>query len=413
MNNSCKSKNILVLNDCRLDGSKENDYVGFNTQLLIKNFAGGQPIYFIDLIREKGIKYTQSQIVDTVKKDNISIVFFIPNGTNYELSIEFFKKLRDELKVKNVLLVLDDELIFDVLTKYYVQVFDAVITIDYYATFAYQKLNVPALYYFSSFSKKEFYPVNVDKDIDVSFIGDCTKADRTEYIAYLKNKGIKIVTYGRGSENGFVSKSDLPRIFSRSKINLNFTKIDRVKPFAWFLEDNNLTNIIRQNKGRPMEVAMTNSFCLSEYSSSLEVTFTPGKEVDMFYNKEDLYKKILFYLEHETLRAEMANNAYEKATTIYEADTFIPELVKKLCGILDKPKCLDRDQVIYKDSIFKKNHLVRLTMMMIFQLSKFRLRIAFETFLNLFQYSLGFFCICFYKGIKLSLAKAFYKRNKK
>ena len=410
MSDLCKSKHILVLNDCELDNSKVNDFASFNTQLLIKNFDSGHIIYFIDLIREKGIKYTETQILNTIREKNISIVFFAPNGSNYELSIEFFKRLRDKSKVKTALWVLDDELIFDVLTKYYAQVFDAAVTCDYYATFAYQKLNIPALYFFSNFSKKDFYPINMDKDIDVSFVGDCTKVDRMKYITYLKTKDIKIVTYGNGSKNGFVSKRDLPKIFSRSKINLNFTKIDKVEPFAWFLEDNTLTNIIRQNKGRPMELALTNSFCLSEYSPSLDVTFTIGKDVDMFYNKEDLYEKILFYLGHDALRVEMANNAYKKAVTLYEADIFMPGLVEKLCGILDNHLYLKREQIIYKDSIFKKNHLIRLTTMMVFQLSKFKFRPAFETFSNLFQYGFGIFCISFCKGIKLSLVKAFHRR---
>lgn len=411
MSDLYKSKHILVLNDRKLDNTKVNNFAGFNTQLLIKNFGRGQVIYFVDLIREKGIKYTEAQIMDTIRKNDISIVFFVPNGNNYELSIEFFKMLRDGLKVKTVLLVLDDELIFDVLTKYYAQVFNAAVTCDYYATFAYQKLNIPALYFFSNFSKKDFYPVNLDKDIDVSFVGDCAKADRKEYIAYLKTKGIKVLTYGKGSENGFVTMENLPKIFSRSKINLNFTKIDKVKPFAWFLEDNTLTNIIRQNKGRPMEVAMTGSFCLSEYSPALNVTFTIGKDVDMFYNKEDLYEKILFYLRNDALRIEMASNAYKKAVTLYEADIFMPRLVEKLCGILDNYICLINEQIIYKDSLFKKNHLIRLTTMMVLQLSKFRFRTAFETFLKLFQYGFGFFCICFCKGIKLSLFKAFDERT--
>lgn len=410
MSNLCKGKHILVLNDCKVDNSKANDFAGFNAQLLIKNFDSGYIIYFIDLIREKGIKYTETQILNTIREKNISIVFFAPNGSNYELSIEFFKRLRDTSKVKTVLWVLDDELIFDVLTKYYAQVFDVAVTCDYYATFAYQKLNIPALYFFSNFSKKDFYPINMDKDIDVSFVGDCTKTDRMEYITYLKTKDIKIVTYGNGSENGFVSKRDLPTIFSRSKINLNFTKIDKVKPFAWFLEDNTLTNIIRQNKGRPMEVALTNAFCLSEYAPSLGYTFEIGKDIDVFYDKEDLLRKVHYYLKNDDLRVQMANNAYKKAVTLYEADIFMPRLVEKLCGILDNHMYLKKEQIIYKDSIFKKNHLIRLTTTMFFQLSKFRFRPAFETFSNLFQYGFGIFCICFCKGIKLSLVKAFYRR---
>jgi hypothetical protein len=122
-----------------------------------------------------------------------------------------------------------------------------------------------------------------------------------------------------------------------------------------------------------------------------------------------LLRKVHYYLEHDALRVKMANNAYKKAITLYEADIFMPRLVEKLCGILDNHMYLKKEQIIYKDNIFKKNHLIRLITMMVFQLSKFRFRPAFETFSNLFQYGFGIFCISFCKGIKLSLVKAVYK----
>ena len=267
--------------------------------------------------------------------------------------------MRDELRVENVLFILDDEMIFDTLSRYYAQAFDAVITNDYYATFAYRKLGLLSLwYYYSGYGKDTLYPVAIDKDIDVSFVGDCTKADRIAYIKFLRENGIKVKTFGKDSENGIVKIEDLSEIFSRTKINLNFTKVDRYSIYAWFLEDNTITNLVRQSKGRLLEIAMTNSFCLSEYFASVEIPFEVGKEADVFYDKNELLEKIKFYLENEEARIQIANNAYKKVINNYEGTVFMPKLLKNLCDLLNNHKYLPKEGKIFKDSIFKKTTLI-------------------------------------------------------
>lgn len=408
-----RHKSVLILNPKEYDRTNYyNDFADFNTKMIAKSFLDSHVFYFYDSVLAEGIENTEIRIKNLIRENRISIVFFAAHGTDYELSVEFFRSLRDELNVKNVLWVLDDEMIFDTLSKYYAQVFDAVITTDYYATFAYRKLGIPSLYFFSSYSKTDFYPVNVDKDIDVSFLGDCTKADRMDYISYLRENGIKAETFGKGSGTGPVKKEDIPGIFSRSKINLNFTKVHGFALHAWFLEDNTLTNLTRQAKGRPMQVAMTNSFCLSEYSPSLSATFEIGKEIDVFYDKADLLEKVRYYFRNKDKRAQIANSAYKKAVTIYEADRFMPKMMEELCEVMSKHTYIQRSSVIYKDAVFKKNHINKLVSIMFYQLLKLRFKYASETFMNLFQYGLGVFLVSFLKGTKRGVLKVHYEIGK-
>lgn len=401
-----KKTYVLSLEPFRKDENMLNASTDLNAHIQRKSFAGGQTFYFWDSILSIGIKKTEEKIRHIIRDNNISLVFFAPNGSDYELSPEFFGGLKDEFGVRNVLWVVDDELIFDVLSKYYTQVFDAAITSDYYAVFAYQKLGIPALYFFSNFNREDFYPVAAEKDIDVSFIGDCTKADRMQYIGYLERNGISVETFGVGSKNGFVCKKDVPKIFSRSRINLSFTKIDRYTLPVWFLEDNALTNLIRQNKWRPMEIAMTNSFCLSEYSPSLNFTFRIGEDVDIFYNREDLLGKVRYYLENEDVRIRVTGRAYKKSLTL-AADVFMPKLMGELCDALNSHVYAQRSPVVLKDRVFKRNHIIDLTIVMYAQLSKFNFRRAAETFSKLFQYGPGIFCGAFLKGTKVALHKAY------
>ncbi|MFQ5736840.1 MAG: glycosyltransferase [Thermodesulfobacteriota bacterium] len=398
-------ENILVLNVHEKDPELMNDFADFNAEQLIKCFGSGSVFYFSDSVTEHGIKKTETMIKKAILEGGVSVVFFAPNGDNYELSVGFFRELSEAFGVKTVLLVLDDDLIFDVHTKYYSQVFDAVITADYYATFAYRKLGVPALYYFSSYRKADFYPVQVAKDIDVSFVGDCTKCDRMEYVEYLRRHGVRVMLFGDGSPGGFVRKQDMPVIFSRSRINLNFTRLDRASSKAWFLEENSLTNLMRQNKGRPMEISLTRSFCLTEYSPSLEASFEIEKEIDVFRDREELLSKVCYYLANDDIREQMAENAYRKAVNFYEADVFMPRLVEDLRKILEGASYPQRSREIYTDTAFKMNHTIRLFIISFYQLSRLRVRNALEAARRAMQYGGLITLGAFFKAARISLAR--------
>ncbi len=402
---------ILVLNVHKKDGRSMNDFADFNARRLMESFGGGRVFYFSDSVNDIGIRRTEEEIRRIITEEGVSIVFFAPNGDSYELSIEFFKGLKKDLGVKCVLWVLDDEMIFDVMTRYYSQAFDAAVTADYYATFAYRKLGLPALYYFSSYLKADLHPVDVEKDIPVSFVGDCSKADRMEYIGYLRENGIDVRAFGDNTEKGFLSKAEVPVIYSRSKINLNFTKVDRAAPASWFLADNALTNIIRQNKGRPMEIALTRSFCLSEASPSIGAVFEEGREIDTFRCKEELLAKVNHYLKNDKERERAAEGAYRKAVGEYEAQVFFPALADRLCAALDEGRYLPEGEHIYKDPVFKKNQMIRLSIVMLYQLSGLKALPAAGTFKELFQYGIIVFLTSFIKAVKVSCLKLIHKRR--
>jgi len=403
---SDKRENILVLNVHKKDAATMNDFADFNATELIRNFDSGSVFYFSDSVVRNGIKKTEAMIRKEIVERDVSIVVFAPNGDNYELSVEFFRDIGASLGVKNVMLVLDDDLIFDIHSKYYSQAFDAVITCDYFATFAYRKLGVPALYYFSSYRKNDFYPVEVQKDIDVSFIGDCTKGDRMSYVEFLRDNGIDVRIFGDGSPGGFVPRERMPHIFSRSRVNLNFTKLDYASAKSWFLEENSLTNLMRQNKGRPMEISLSGAFCLTEYSPSIGAAFEIEKEIDVFTGPDDLLTKVRYYLENEDIREQMAENAYLKALNFYEAGVFLPRLASELREVLRRSTYPQRARRIYKDNAFKRNHTVRLIIIALYQLSGLRFLNALEAARESFQYGPLITAGAFFKALRITTRRA-------
>lgn len=406
-------ENILVLNVHKKDAATMNDFADFNAEQLIRNFDSGSVFYFSDSVVRHGIKKTEERIRREIVERGVSIVFFAPNGDNYELSIEFFRDIGASLGVRNVLLVLDDDLIFDIHSKYYAQAFDAVITCDYFATFAYRKLGVPALYYFSSYRKEDFHPVDVKKDIDVSFIGDCTKGDRMSYIEFLRQNRIDVKIFGDGSPGGFVPRELMPQIFSRSRVNLNFTRLDYASARSWFLEENSLTNLMRQNKGRPMEISLSGGFCLCEYSPSIGATFEVEKEIDVFSGPEELLAKVRYYLDNDDIREQIAESAYRKAINFYEADIFIPRLVSELSQVLRRPTYPQGTNEIFKDSAFKRNHTVRLIIISLYQLSRLRLSGALEAARASLQYGPWIAAGAFFKALRVSISLALAKTRER
>ena len=247
--------------------------------------------------------------IDEFKPELITTSFF---GDTHELSPEFLREISS--RVPLVVCAPDDTTFGKWQPICFAQSADAVLVSDYYEQFKYQELSIPTVHYWL-YGLDFYYPLPYrNREIDVSFVGDCTKADRLECIEFLRENGIHVVAYGKGTEHGFVSRMELLKIISKSKINLNFTKITVPKNI---LKKNPWRAYLGQVKGRPFEVAQMKSFCLSEFSEDLVLAFEMGKEMDMFQNKEEMLEKIKYYLANDAKREAMATKSFEKAESKY------------------------------------------------------------------------------------------------
>lgn len=171
-----------------------------------------------------------------------------------------------------------------------------------------------------------FHPnPEVVKDIDVSFVGSVSANlydSRREFLDYIKpglaEKGYNLYTgggqyYFMGEKS--LSQADYVKIINRSKIVLNFSQT-----FAGF----------RQMKGRVLEAMACRSFVLTENCPNIGKFFEPGKDYIAFVNKEELLDKLLFYLEHEKEREQIAGSVYSKMTEIYTPKNVWGYIFKKL-----------------------------------------------------------------------------------
>ena len=117
-------------------------------------------------------------------------------------------------------------------------------------------------------------PYDVEKSIDVSFVGQCY-GNRPAIIQALKNHGIHVEAFGYGWPNGPLSTDDMVRMYSKSKINLGFGEV----------AGHHDTFCL---KGRDFEISMSGGLYLTEYSPELERVFEIEKEILTYRTFDEL-----------------------------------------------------------------------------------------------------------------------------
>ena len=125
---------------------------------------------------------------------------------------------------------------------------------------------------------------DVEKTIDVSFIGQCYE-NRPAIIKALEDYGIYVEAFGYGWPNGSLSTEDMVRMYSKSKINLGFGGVAGHQDTYCL-------------KGRDFEIPMSGGFYLTEHSPELERVFEIGKEILTYKTFDELVKKIQYFLDY-------------------------------------------------------------------------------------------------------------------
>jgi hypothetical protein len=387
--NYFSDKNILYLLP-----SNKNQYLNFICDELKKCLTNICHFNFVEYSYQYGIRNTEKYINNFISEKKIDIVFSSPFAANYQLSVEFYASLKNKTKI--VFWMWDDEAYFDSHSKYYCQIADAVITSDFFSVYAYQKLNIPSIFFSTTHPQYIYFPIETTKDIDVCFIGGCNQRDRMEYINFLIDNGINVETFGEGSKNGFLSWNKFSNILSRSKIALNFNKLSDL---LWMNKDELLLNRVRQSGGHWCESALTRTFCLAEYTPNIHIFAEVGKEVDIFNSKEELIEKVRYYLSHADKREVIAENAYKKAITNFIPQVIIPNILKELEKILGKNNIQKTEKVeIFLSRTFKVNSINGLTFTMFVLIKNKKVSHALELFRELFKYGIFIFFAGFYGG---------------
>lgn len=175
--------------------------------------------------------------------------------------------------------------------------------------------------------------LNIEKNIDIVFIGHFENDGRDEYIKLLLDKKYNFKLYGSNWEKSRYFKEILKKNGPIKEVNkdeynfiLNSSKISLV-----FLSKRNNDKYTRRN----FEIPMTKSLVLSEYTKELsEKLFIENEEIICFKNKKEFLEKINYYLKNENKRKLITEKAYKKVKKTFSNLNRAREI------ILEYEKCI-------------------------------------------------------------------------
>jgi spore maturation protein CgeB len=285
-------------------------------------------------ISEYGVDKMNALLIENVIDYSPDLVFTILFRD--EIKIETLAKISDLKKTITLNWFCDDHWRFDSFSKYYAHSFDWCTTtsknaMSKYKTIGYNniiKTQWAANHYL--YKKKE-----IPFRFDTTFIG-IPHSKRRMIMTFLQKNNIHIKTFGAGWDiNLFyrrfvklkmlnrsefenivnrtrVSFEEMVNIFNESRININLTSSSKNG-----FED--------QIKGRNFEVPACGGFLLTNFADNLEDYFEIGKEIVCFTDKNDLIKKIKYYLINEEERLNIAKRGLEK---IISNHTYVQRFVE-------------------------------------------------------------------------------------
>ena len=344
----------ILLNISKYDyGIRQNglsyEYVNFFNMLKSFNYEV-QLFDFPTIMGNVGKDKMNKELIKAIHEYHPDLIFSLFPPNYYDEKTLRTMKL---ISSKSVIWMTDDEWMWDFFGKKICFYFSNVITTDAAAVKKYSRIgyNQVILSQWGA-NTSLFKPLNIKKDIDVSFVGSINPW-RKYLIEFLKTKGISVVCYGTGWPNGRLDDQKMVEIFNRSKINLNISnsvQLDLGYLLTIFPPSRYEKSLIRkiysifgpqlhtllapkkndQVKARLFEIAACQSFFLTHYTAGLERFYQMNKEVVVYNNKNELVQLIKHYLVSENERKTISRFAYLKTVDKYSYKLLFKKILDQI-----------------------------------------------------------------------------------
>ena len=320
-------------------------------ETLIKMNNGENEVLFFpidEIMRAVGREEMNENLLVAVFKEKLDLVFFVNGGKT--IKKETIKKITQKSGAVTLNLFFDDHWQFYNYSRYWGPLYHWVGTTDPLVIKKYHKIGYKnAIFTPVACNHFLYKPLKLPKIYDVSFIGR-PHGIRRKIIEKLRKVGIDVKCFGEGWPSGHVSQEKMLKIFSQSKINLNFSKSSGVfwkqigliflhrkfdrsiginNPLKWY--ENFQVLLVqrrRQLKGRNFDVPGCGGFLLTEYIEKLEDLYKIGKEIECFFNFNELVEKIKYYLEHNEERERIAQAGYERTLRDHTSEKRLNEIFR-------------------------------------------------------------------------------------
>lgn len=142
---------------------------------------------------------------------------------------------------------------------------------------------VPAYFMPQGVNPKIFRPMNVEKTIDVCFVGQ-RYGMRVRLVNALRTAGVQVTCFGGGWGTRLLTDDEKVEMYNRARINLG-------------IGGTGVSDRMTCIKGRDFEVPATGSFYLTTYNPELTFLYDIGKEILCYLNEIDCVEIVRYYLE--------------------------------------------------------------------------------------------------------------------
>lgn len=299
-----------------------------------------QIIYFPfdEIMLQNGWEAMNRTLLKRVSQEKPDLCFFCISAN--KIKKETVREISQNVRTVNWFT--DDQWKFENFSKYWAPCFSFVTTTDSKSVEKYHRIGYENVIKTQWACNQFLYkPLNLEKIYDVTFIGQ-SYGKRGEMIKKIRESGIKVNCWGRGWPSNRISQEEMIRIFSQSKINLNFSESSTRTPLkailGIFLRPHRIGNLKsfidrrkrKQIKGRNFEVPGCGGFLLTSSADNIGDYYQDGKEIVIFENIEDVIKKIKYYLEHEEEREKIALAGYQRTIKEHTYEQRFKEIFKAI-----------------------------------------------------------------------------------
>ncbi len=280
-------------------------------------------------VRQEYFKYGKEEMnrrfMEKIKKEKPDAVFLWVRSDEYDF--DFLLDIRKiSPKTRTFVFFGDDDAAFEKHSRYLILFVDYGIVVQKKYLPRYHQDEIKDVFFSIGLDTNFFRQLNIKKKYDVTFIGHpkTKKSDRYRFIKFLKDNGVKIKLFGWGWGNypefkdiygGALTSEEMVKVINESKIHLCFSKNHYGVPHL---------------KGKVFEGGACKTFVLTEYCADYLELFKEGKEIIFFKGKDDLLKKINYYLKNDEKREKIAKEAYNRIIKDYSLDSDLKKIFNQV-----------------------------------------------------------------------------------
>lgn len=283
------------------------------------------------------------QLEAIVNRDQPDVLFGVVRGDL--ISKRTMRRISEQTSTTTINWFCDDHWQFDTQALKWTPCFNHVVTTSETALTQYREhglTNVIKSQWGANHAR--YQPNSTGPAYDVTFVGQ-PYGIRRRAIQALRDAGISVRAWGSGWPDGKLSQDEMIRVFSQSRINLNFadassnqrTRLQtlagsypvaslRDKPGLWRLWSGaqrlaswdkrraqaKADTPPRQIKGRVFEVPACGGFLLTQPAEDLHDYLQPSRDCATFETVDDLVDQVRYYLQHEDERQAIAAQGYRR-----------------------------------------------------------------------------------------------------